>query len=116
MSNLAENYGNRKEEILERSRSASNDEGVENARLRGLDFGMIITTLVIGAPMLVLAIITNQMTALAAICALSGTVSSGRYFIMYRFNRKKRHLLWAVVLGITGVAAFVMFILNAFGL
>jgi hypothetical protein len=115
MSNLAESYGNRKEEILERSRNASNDEGAENARLRGVDFGLIIATLAIGAPMFVLSIVTHHMIALASICALSGTASSGRNFVMYRFNRKKANLIWAIILGITGVTAFVMFILYAFG-
>jgi len=55
------------------------------------------------------------MVALAAICAISGTYSSGRHFIMYRFTGKRVRLIWAVILGITGVTSFVLFILNVLG-
>ena len=116
MSDFIENNGNRKEEILERSRNSIKDEGMENAGLQGLNYGVIITTLVIGAPLFILSIVTNQMTALSAICAINGSFLSVRKYIFYRFTKKKLFLIWTIVLGITGVASFVMFVLKAFGL
>jgi len=116
MGDFSKNNGNRKEEILAKSRNSRNDEGMENARLRGLDLGIIITTVIIGFPMFVLSIIANKMIVITTICALNGTATSVRNLIMYRFTRKKRYLFWAISLGIVGVGSFVLFILDVFGL
>jgi len=116
MSDFTEINGKRKEEILEKSRKTIKDEGFENAHLRGINLGVIITTLAIGAPLFVISIITNQMAALGAICTINGIFLSIRKFIIYRFTKKKSYLIWSIILGVTGLATFVMFVLKAFGL
>ena len=116
MSDFIENNGNRKEEILERSRNTIRDEGLVNAHYRGLNIGMLITTLAIGAPLVVICFITLQSTALNAILTINSIFLTVRNIFLYRFTRKKIFLISAIILGITGVSTFVMFILKAFGL
>ena len=116
MNDFTENIGNRKEEILEKSRKTIRDEGYENAHFRGLNLGVIITVLAVGAPMVVICFITSQTTALNAILSINNIFLTVRFIFLYRFTKIKKYLFWVIFLGLLGVTTFVLFVLKAFGI
>jgi len=111
MSDLSEDYGKRKEEILERSRNTTNDEGLENAKKSGIDWGLIFSAVSVAIPLLVFSIITQQYLVAYAIFAMNGAFIAGRFFTIYRFTKNRQDIIFTligVISAICGIATFVI--------
>ena len=115
MNNLSENYENRKDEILERSRNTINDEGYDNARKRGIDWGIAISAASTAVPLLVFSVFTQQYSVIFAILAMNGAFLAGRFFTIYRFAKNKQYIfltLCGVITAICSITSFVIWVLR----
>ena len=110
MSNLAESYGNRKEEILAKSRNSSNDEGIDNAELRGYQLGNVVS--------IVMMVVLTGFSLFIRQFALSSAMSiffcaplCVKNIVVYHFSKRKRHLVFAIGMAIVFVGNSIFFIL-----
>ena len=94
----------RKNEILEKSRQSKQDEGVENARMRGFKFGDRVATWVVGIPLSALSAFTGQYNVAWALLTYMAVFEFGAAVTTYRFTKNKIYLIIAV-----GMALFTVF-------
>ncbi|MCL2372845.1 MAG: DUF6442 family protein [Defluviitaleaceae bacterium] len=108
---MTEYNGNRKEEILARSRQSKKDEGVEHATIKGLKLGEI-TGGAMAMVLVFLAFFLGQPVAFFAIGAVIFALAFGQSLAVYRFKRTKYLLAW-VIISIMGMFHFFMLFLAA---
>ncbi|MCL2565326.1 MAG: DUF6442 family protein [Defluviitaleaceae bacterium] len=100
MSNPTEKgNGNRREEILEKSRRSNNDEGIEYAVNKGIKLGNYYTE-AIGTPLILLCIFTGQMLTVYALFALYGANCFGDFLAKYRYFKQKRYMMGTIIFGV----------------
>lgn len=104
----------KKEEILEKSRQAHQDEGMQNAETKGREIGYI-AFIILFAILAILCLLFWQMNAFYAISALFWTHYSAEWFSKYRFIKKKRHLIGFASAGIAAITFTIIFIVALFG-
>jgi len=92
MSNFTENNGNWKKEILERSRNTIRDEGLVNAKLRGYKIGIVISSVVITI-LIGFSYFTWQITFIYAMSAIFFAPLIGYSIAVYKFTKKRIHLV-----------------------
>ncbi|MCL2837789.1 MAG: DUF6442 family protein [Oscillospiraceae bacterium] len=109
MNNSIEN-GNRKEEILEKSRQARQDEGVEYAITQGTKKGNYFGVEVVGFALLLLSLISGQMLAVYALSAVILASWFGEFLAKYRVLNQKRYLIAAIFFGVSGAVFVVLFV------
>ena len=109
MSNPMESNRNRKEEILEKSRRAHKDEGVEYAEKKGVKLGVI--AFAVTAFGLLIFSIPNHLNVVYAIASLSFSFCFGGAFENFRFTEKKIYLLSAIGSVIATIAFALMVII-----
>ncbi|MCL2050257.1 MAG: DUF6442 family protein [Lachnospiraceae bacterium] len=110
MNNPMESNEAKKAAILERSRNAKKDEGMENADYRGSKIGVIIYAVV--AFILIIFCIPAKMDIVNAIASLSFAWVVGGTFSYYRFTKRKIHLVCVIASGIAVIAFALMAILQ----
>jgi len=115
MNSTQENYGNRKEEILERSRNTIRDEGYENAKMRGINWGAAISAASVAVPLIIFSLFIRQYLVIFAILAMNGAFLAGRFFTLYRFAKNKENIfftLCGVISAICAIASFVIWVVR----
>jgi len=111
MSDLMDNNGNRKEEILARSRQSLKDEGLEHAEKKGFYLGELIGS-VFAMVLIVLAFFIGQAETIFAISTVVFAVVFGQSLTVYRFKKNKYYLAW-LILGVMGTMYFFMLFMAA---
>lgn len=97
MSNSMD-YSKKREEILERSRNAREDEGIDFAKRKSEKLGMVVLLIIIftvATPIFVLRV-PERLDLVFAMGAVVFGIVFAETFTTYRFARKKSHLIWAV--------------------
>lgn len=92
MDNSIKESGSRKEEILEKSRWAKQDEGIEHAEKKGLVISKLIV-MFIGLPLMFLSLIVGQTLTSTAIFILIVSHGFGETLAVYRFTKQKAYLV-----------------------
>ncbi len=110
MDNLMGSNESRKREILEKSRKAKKDEGMENADYQGSKIGVTIYAVV--AFFLVVFSISDNVSVVYAIASLSFTWVIGGTLSYYRFTKRKIFLVCVVASAIAMVAFAFMTIIQ----
>ena len=108
MSNLAENSnGNRKEEILAKSRQSQQDEGMEYAINEGVKMGNYYTGGV-GVALILFSTFVGQCLVVFAILAIYGAYCFGEFLAKYRYFKQKRYMIGVILFGViwSGFFAF----------
>ena len=105
---------NRNDEILERSRNAKKDEGMEHATLKGSKLGEI-TMAIIAAPILIFAILRGEFAVFLAVGATVAAFVFAQALTEYRFSRRKSHLTWTIFLAIAVLVCLALFVAVSFG-
>ena len=111
MSNLAENYGIRKEEILEKSRNTLIDEGYENAELRGYKVGTAVAS-VMTVFLLGFSVFTRQFAMIYPMLAIFFAPLCGKSIVIYQFSKRKLYLVTAICMAIVVVGNSILFALS----
>jgi len=106
-----ENNGNRKEEILARSRKTLKDEGMEYAEMKGFVLGERIGS-VAAIVLIALAFFIGQAETIFAIGTVIFAMVFGQSLTVYRFKRTKYYLAW-LLLGAIGTFYFFMLFMAA---
>ena len=109
MNNTMESNGNRKEEILAKSRQSQQDEGIEHAIRKGAMLGNYYTTGV-GFALVIFSVFTQQTLIMYAVFILMGANSFGDFLAKYRFFKQKRYLIGVILFGVifSGIFAFLL--------
>jgi len=108
--------GNRKEEILEKSRQARTDEGVEYAELRGHKLAANVAFIVAGVPVLIYSILFGQLLISLAVIMFIEAYYACLHAVAYRLSKKPKYIsVSAICFAIFLVCAF-MFVRLAMGL
>jgi len=111
MSDFTENTGNRKEEILERSRNTFMDEGIDNAELRGYRLGTIVSMLMI-IVLTGLSIFTRQFALISTMAVIFGAPFCVKNIVIYHFSKRKLHLFFAIGMVIVFVGNSIFLVLT----
>jgi hypothetical protein len=99
-----------KEEVLERSRNAGQDEGMIYAENEGAKRGYLYLETV-GLPLLIFAYLTRQFVVVYAIFTLYSAYSFGQFLTNYQQLKQKRYLVGAILFGaISGVIFGFLFV------
>jgi len=102
----------KKEEILEKSRAAKKDEGMEYAENEGRKIGLITFHLMAAILALCAAFAarSEQTPAILAVVSLSSTFWFAEEYAKYRFFKKRACQIRAIVWAICGLLALIWFI------
>lgn len=95
-----------KDEILEKSRAAKKDEGVEYAHSKGNSLGEKILA-VVSLPMAIFSIVIGEYAIIWAIGAMTFAHVLGQSLSIFRFTKRKYHLAW-IVLSIVMLIVFLV--------
>ncbi|MCL2843228.1 MAG: DUF6442 family protein [Oscillospiraceae bacterium] len=96
--NRSTESGNRKEEILAKSKQEGKDEGIEYAVTKGLKLGNYYTE-VVGALLVFLCLLSGQTLTMWALFTLYGAHSFGDFLAKYRHFNQKRYLVGVILFG-----------------
>jgi len=110
MSNIEENNGNRKEEILAKSRAAGNDEGMEYVRNKSSKMGVYVACTIVGMPLAFLSLLAGEMPTFFALITIFIAFGAGELFATYRYFKQKRYLIGTVVITLITISVAVMFV------
>jgi len=108
MNNSSENN---KEKILAKSRRLKQDEGAENARVKGLKISSYIAFL-IGFPLFVVFRIVGNTDAATGVFLVHLSFIIGDTMSKYRFTKKKYLLAWLIFNIVVTIVIFVALMLN----
>jgi len=98
MSTLTEsNTGNRKKEILEKSRRARKDEGLEFAELRGHQLAAIGAFIIAGAPLIIYSILFGRTIIALVITAFIEAYYACLHVVAYRLTKKNKYIFYAIM-------------------
>ena len=100
----------KKDEILERSRKANEDEGIEFAKKKSEKLYSVVMLIIAFStliPIFVLQMPERQDLILAMGAIMFGLVFS-ETFATYRFAKRKSHLIWAIGMLIMTIFCVVM--------
>jgi len=100
----------KKAEILEKSRKANKDEGMEYADYRGSRIGVIVYAVV--AFFLVVFSLPDKMNVVYTIASLSFAWVVGGTFSYYRFTKRKTYLICVIASVIAAISFALMAILQ----
>jgi len=98
----------RKKEILEMSREANRDEGMENAELKGFRLGEY-TMVAVAVPILVIALF-HSLSIFYAVGACLVAFVLGQSIMEYRFTKRTYHLIWVIGTAAGTVICFALFL------
>jgi len=110
------NIGNRKEEILAKSRQARKDEGVEYAELRGYKFAANIAFIAAGLPMIIYSILFSEVIVVLATVIFIEAYYAGLHAMAYRLSKKPKYIFWAAMCAVIFIVCSSMFVRTAMGL
>ena len=110
------NSGNRKEEILEKSRQARKDEGVEYAELRGHKVAANFAFLVAGMPMIIYSTLFGETLVVLALTTFIEAYYACLHAMAYRLSKKTNHIFWAAVCIVAFIFCVFLFVRIAMGL
>ena len=100
----------KKDEILERSRKANEDEGMEHVKIKGSKMGVYIASTIVGTPLAFLSLIAGEMPAFFALITIYVAFGAGELFAYYRFTKQKGYLIGAVVIALITIGIASMFV------
>ncbi|MCL2250001.1 MAG: DUF6442 family protein [Oscillospiraceae bacterium] len=103
----------RKEEILAKNRSSKKDEGVEHATLKGHRITEY-TIFVIIVPMIIFAWLYGELAVCMALGAVANAYALGVYFALYRFTKRKLHLVMLILTLAALVVCIIVFVFAIF--
>jgi len=106
---------NKKEELLERSRKSSNDEGMENAERQGSKLGEFIAVEIIGLPLLIFCFFTGQINTALALLSIASAFSFGQTLKSYRFTKEWPYLVCTIFEAIFAVVFLILFVVRVMG-
>ena len=109
MGNSADN-SKKREEILERSRNAKEDEGMEYVKNNGSKMGVYVACTIVGAPLAFLSLIAGEMPAFFALITLYVAFGAGELYATYRFFKQKRYLIGTIVIAFITIGIAAMFV------
>ena len=99
MKSSEESNESRKEEILAKSRSTNNDEGIEYAVNKGMKLGNYYTE-AIGVLLIFLCLLSGQVLTMYAVFTLYGAHTFGDFLAKYRYFKQKRYMMGAIIFGV----------------
>ena len=102
-----------KNDILENSRNAKEDEGIDFAKKKSEKLGMVVLLIIvfsIATPIFVLRM-SERVDLIFAMGAMVFGIVFAETFTTYRFAGKKSHLIWAIgmlIMTLYSVAAILL--------
>ena len=108
--------GNRKEEILEKSRQARKDECVEYAELRGYKFAANIAFIIAALPIIIYSILFGQILVLLALTIFIEAYYTCLNAMAYRLSKETKYMIWAAICAVFFVFCAFMFVRYVMGL
>ena len=105
---------NNKDEILERSRNAKKDEGMEYAKLRGNKLGESVMSIA-AIPILVFAFLRGEFALFFAVGVPIAAFVFAQCLMEYRFSKRMYHLVWTIAMAIGTLVCMVLFLALSFG-
>ncbi|MDD6795938.1 MAG: DUF6442 family protein [Clostridiaceae bacterium] len=100
-----------KEEILEKSRQSTIDEGIEHAENEGRKTGYIIFTIVY-AFIITFNLFFGESDTFHALSSLFSIFIATEAFQKYRFIKNKIYLISAIAAGMTSIISLINYILT----
>ena len=113
--NSSTESGNRKEEILAKSKQEGKDEGIEYAVNKGLKLGNYYTE-VVGALLVFLCLLSGQVLTMWALFTLYGAHSFGDFLAKYRHFKQKRYLVGVILFGVLFGGVFAILFVRGIGI
>ena len=102
-----------KEEILEKSRKASEDEGTENALNKGLSWGVIVMAVAFALITVLCMIFSrNNLAPSYAASTMFWGFLSAHYIPQYKFTKKITMLIGIIGFGIAGICSLLSLIIT----
>ena len=109
MSNSPEASKSRKEEILAMGRRSKKDEGLEHAKLKGFS-AMEITFSIAGLFVALFSFFTKDYTTFWAVVSIAFAAVFGQYIPIYRFTKRKLHMVFMVLSLMAAIASLLAFV------
>jgi len=103
-----------KNKILEQSRAAKKDEGLEDAKLKGNRLGEYAMSIV-ALPIVIYSLIVGEFTAAWAMGAIAFAFVFGQSLNLYLFTKRKYHLAWTIFSIIFTIIFIVQFLAESQG-
>ncbi|MCL2376199.1 MAG: DUF6442 family protein [Defluviitaleaceae bacterium] len=103
-----------KDKILEQSRAAKKDEGLENAKLKGNMIGEYAMS-VVALPIAIYSLFVGEFVVAWAIGGIAFAFVFGQSFNLYRFTKRKYHLAWTIFSVIFTIIFIVQFLAESQG-
>ena len=115
MSNSTES-SNRKEKILEKSRQAGIDEGVEYAELRGHRLAANLAFIIAGMPVIIYSILIGERLTAVGITIFIEAYYACLSAMAYRLSKKTKYLFYTVMCTVFFLLCVFLFVRLAMGL
>jgi len=110
MTRTLENYTNRKEEILAKSRNTIIDEGIDDAEFRGYRIGNVVSIVMI-VVLTGFSLFIRQFVMTIAMSLIFCAPLCVKNIVVYHFSKRKLHLVFAIGMAIVFVGNSIFFIL-----
>jgi hypothetical protein len=114
-SPTSNNNDNRKEEILEKSRRAQQDEGIEYAINKGAMLGNFYTG-GFGVALILFSAFVGEFLVVFAVLALYGAHCFGEFLAKYRYFKQKRYMAGIILFGIIPGCSFAFLFVRGIGI
>jgi len=101
-------------EVLERSRRANRDEGMEYAQLKGRKLGEY-TLFAVLIPIALFTLFTRELVAFFSSATAMCAFAFGQGLIEYRFTKGNCHLILTIVAGVSAIVGIISLLAVSFG-